>query len=40
MNQEQRSALRGAVQEMRRLLEADLGRQLAATYGILPDGTV
>lgn len=40
MNQEQRNALRGAVQGMRRVLEADLGRQLAATYGVLPDGTV
>lgn len=40
MNQEQRNHLRNAVQAMRRVLEADLGRQLERTYGILADGTV
>lgn len=40
MNQEQRNALRSAVQGMRRGLEADLGQQLSATYGVLADGTV
>ncbi|MDZ7703658.1 MAG: DNA methyltransferase [Trueperaceae bacterium] len=40
MNQDQRNNLRSAVQEMRRLLEDDLGQQLSATYGIRDDGTV
>lgn len=40
MNQDQRNDLRNAVQQMRQLLEDDLGRQLSATYGIRDDGTV
>lgn len=40
MDKELRNALRTAVVQCRKALEADVGRQLEGTYGILPDGRV
>lgn len=39
MDKELRNALRTTVVQCRKTLEADVGRQLEGTYGILPDGS-
>lgn len=40
MNQETRSSLQSATQELRKLLEAEFSEQLSGTYDILPDGSI
>ena len=40
MDRETRNLLERTTQQARRLLEAELGRQLEGTYDILPDGTI